>query len=64
MCIFCSPSMIPKYMLEEEANQILEAGRGMNFLHNICHQKPPLTPSQVSLLELDKNKCTLHLCYK
>lgn len=55
--LFDRPSMIPKYMSFEEANQILETGRCMNFLHNICHQRPAPTPAQVMLSELEKNKC-------
>lgn len=55
--IFDRTSMIPKYMSLEEANQIMETGRCMNFLHNICHQRPAPTPAQVMLSELEKNKC-------
>lgn len=55
--LFDRPSMIPKYMSLEEANQILETGRCMNFLHNNCHQRPAPTPAQVMLSELEKNKC-------
>ncbi|XP_065208928.1 gamma-tubulin complex component 3 homolog [Planococcus citri] len=50
------PSMIPKYMSMEEAHQILEAGRCMNFLHNVCRERPPSTNAQLALLELEKNK--------
>lgn len=52
--------MIPKYMSLEEANQILEAGRCMNFLHNVCRERPPSTKAQMTLLELEKNKCKLN----
>jgi len=53
------PAMKPEYMPLAEANQILETGRGMHFLHNICQQRPPLTAAQASLLELQKQECKL-----
>lgn len=55
--------MIPQYMSKTEANQILETGRGMNFLHNICQQRPSLTASQERLLELEKQKCKQALLF-
>lgn len=53
----CRPSMIPAYMMVEVANQILETGRCVNFLHNVCHQRPRLTSAQTALLNLEENKC-------